>query len=78
MAEFGNFIIYIIMAGTLIGALASIVKPEGELGREFVNGIHAIGPVFLARAGIMAAIPIISYLIMYSIGPFFSALGSDA
>lgn len=48
MAEFGNFIIYIIMAGTLIGALASIVKPEGELGREFVNGIHAIGPVFLA------------------------------
>lgn len=78
MAEFGNFIIYIIMAGTLIGALASIVKPEGELGREFVNGIHAIGPVFLAQAGIMAAIPIISYLIMYSIGPFFSALGSDA
>ncbi|HEJ7054028.1 MULTISPECIES: ethanolamine utilization protein EutH [Serratia] len=78
MAEFGNFIIYIIMAGTLIGALASIVKPEGELGREFVNGIHAIGPVFLAQAGIMAAIPIISYLIMHSIGPFFSALGSDA
>lgn len=54
------------------------MKPEGELGREFVNGIHAIGPVFLAQAGIMAAIPIISYLIMYSIGPFFSALGSDA
>ena len=78
MAEFGNVIIYIIMAGTLIGALASVVKPEGELGREFVNGIHAIGPVFLAQAGIMAAIPIISYLIMYSIGPFFSALGSDA
>ena len=77
MAEFGNFIIYIIMAGTLIGALASIVKPEGELGREFVNGIHAIGPVF--RPGRhYGGDP--DHLLPDHVQhrPFFSALGSDA
>lgn len=77
MSEIGNIIIYIIMAGTLIGAMASVIRPESGLGKEFVNGIHSIGPVFLAQAGIMAAIPIISYCIMHSIGPLFQSMGSD-
>lgn len=69
MSEIGNIIIYIIMAGTLLGAMASVIKPESGLGKEFVNGIHSIGPVFLAQAGIMAAIPILSYAITYTVGP---------
>ncbi|WP_434638289.1 ethanolamine utilization protein EutH [Klebsiella sp. I138] len=77
MSEIGNIIIYIIMAGTLIGAAASVIKPESGLGKEFVNGIHSIGPVFLAQAGIMAAIPIISYAILHTIGPLFQSMGSD-
>ncbi|MBK0031141.1 ethanolamine utilization protein EutH [Erwinia sp. S43] len=77
MSEIGNIIIYIIMAGTLLGAMASIVRPESGLGKEFVNGIHSIGPVFLAQAGIMAAIPIISYGITHTIGPLFESMGSD-
>ncbi|WP_130835823.1 ethanolamine utilization protein EutH [[Erwinia] mediterraneensis] len=77
MSEIGNIIIYIIMAGTLLGAMASIIKPESGLGKEFVNGIHSIGPVFLAQAGIMAAIPIISYAITHTIGPLFESMGSD-
>lgn len=60
MAEFGNYVIYLIMLGAVLGALASILRPESGLGREFVNGIHAIGPVFLAQAGIMVAIPYLS------------------
>jgi ethanolamine transporter len=78
MSEIGNIIIYIIMAGTLLGAMASVIKPESGLGKEFVNGIHSIGPVFLAQAGIMAAIPILSYAITYTIGPLFQSMGSDA
>ena len=78
MSEIGNIIIYIIMAGTLLGAMASIIRPESGLGKEFVNGIHSIGPVFLAQAGIMAAIPIISYAITHTIGPLFASMGSDA
>ena len=32
MSEIGNIIIYIIMAGTLLGAMASVIKPESGLG----------------------------------------------
>ncbi|WP_312624728.1 ethanolamine utilization protein EutH [Scandinavium sp.] len=78
MSEIGNFIIYIIMAGTLLGAFASVVRPESGLGREFVNGIHSIGPVFLAQAGIMAALPLLTHLIMQTVGPLFQAMGSNA
>lgn len=78
MAELGNFVIYLIMMGVVLGAAASVIKPESGLGREFVGGIHAIGPVFLAQAGIMAAIPFLSQAISYAIGPMFEAMGSDA
>ena len=75
MSEIGTIIIYIIMAGALVGAIASVIRPESGLGKEFVNGIHSIGPVFLAQAGIMAAIPIISYAITNTIGPLFPVDG---
>lgn len=78
MEAFGNFVIYLNMAGALIGAAASILPPEGELGRKFVNGIHSIGPVFLAQAGIMVAIPFLSQAISQTLGTFFQTLGSDA
>ncbi|AKJ43114.1 ethanolamine utilization protein EutH [Pragia fontium] len=77
MAEFGNYVIYLIMVGTLLGACASIIKPQSGLGQEFVNGIHSIGPVFLAQAGIMVAVPILSQAISHLLGPVFSAVGSD-
>lgn len=77
MAEFGNYVIYIIMLGAVIGALASVIKPEGGLGNEFVTGIHSIGPVFLAQAGIMVAIPYLSQIISVALGPYFEAMGSD-
>lgn len=77
MAEFGNYVIYLIMVGTMLGALASVIKPESGLGKEFVNGIHSIGPVFLAQAGIMVAVPLLAQAISYLLGPMFSAVGSD-
>ncbi len=78
MTEFGNFIIYIMMFGVLIGAAASVVDSEKGLGKEFVTGIHTIGPVFLAQAGIMASIPILSNAIELLLGPAFESMSSDA
>ncbi|MBL4602704.1 MAG: ethanolamine utilization protein EutH [Emcibacteraceae bacterium] len=78
MVLLGNLVIYLIMVGVVVGAAASVIKPESQLGKEFVGGIHAIGPVFLAQAGIMAAIPFLSQGISFAIGPMFEALGSDA
>jgi len=77
MAEFGNFVIYLIMIGAVVGAFASVVQPQSGLGKEFVNGIHSIGPVFLAQAGIMISIPYLSKLISLVLGPYFAAMGSD-
>ena len=78
MAEFGNIIIYIMMVGVILGAGASVINSEKGLGKEFVTGIHTIGPVFLAQAGIMASIPILSSAIQTLLGPAFEAMSSDA
>ena len=48
MAIIGTIIVYIIMACMVVGAIASIVKPKSELGAQFVEGIHSIGPIFLS------------------------------
>ncbi|TBU86631.1 ethanolamine utilization protein EutH [Phytopseudomonas dryadis] len=77
MAGFGDFVIYLIMIGAVVGAFASVMRPESGLGREFVNGIHSIGPVFLAQAGIMISIPYLSKMISFVLGPYFDAMGSD-
>ncbi|MGV8268266.1 ethanolamine utilization protein EutH, partial [Pseudomonas aeruginosa] len=73
---FGNYVIYLIMLCAVLGALDSILRPESGLGREFVNGIHAIGPVFLAQAGIMVAIPDLSKAISHALGPFLQIVVS--
>lgn len=77
MEQIGNFIIYIIMACAIIGAITSIVKEESNLGKEFLQGIHSIGPIFVPVAGIMAAIPYLAAFIEYCIGPIFNSIGAD-
>ena len=53
MAQIGNFVIYIIMACAVAGAIASIFDQEKGLGKEFLEGIYSIGPIFVPVAGIM-------------------------
>ena len=78
MEHIGTYVIYVIMACAVLGALASIYNAESELGKEFIAGLHSIGPIFIPVAGIMAAIPFISHFISAVIGPLFLAMGSDA
>ncbi|MBS3649050.1 ethanolamine utilization protein EutH [Pseudaminobacter sp. 19-2017] len=77
MASIGTFIIYIIMACAVAGAIASIRDPEKGLGKEFIEGLHAIGPIFIPVAGIMASIPYLSEFIRFAIGPVFAMVGAD-
>ncbi len=78
MANIGTYIIWIIMACAVAGAIASIHKEESGLGQEFISGLYSIGPIFLPVAGIMAAIPYLSKFINVIFGPLFEAVGSDA
>lgn len=77
MASIGTFVIYIIMVCAVAGAIASIRNPETGLGKEFIEGIHAIGPIFIPVAGIMAAIPYLSEFIRVAVGPLFALVGAD-
>ena len=45
---FGTVVVYIIMACAVAGAIASAIKPESELGQQFVAGVDSIGPIFPA------------------------------
>ena len=77
MELFGQIVVYIIMACAIAGCIASVIKPESELGQEFVAGIDSIGPIFLPVAGIMAAAPYLTAFVSSVFGPAFSLLGAD-
>ena len=77
MASVGTYVIYIIMACAVAGAIASIRNAEEGLGKEFREGIYAIGPIFIPVAGIMASIPYLSEFVRVLVGPLFSAIGAD-
>ena len=65
------------MACAIAGCLASVIKPESELGQQFVAGIDSIGPIFLPVAGIMASAPYLTAFVSAVFGPAYSAVGAD-
>lgn len=77
MEIIGTIVVYIIMACALVGCIASIIKPESELGQEFVAGIDSIGPIFLPVAGIMAAAPYLTAFVGNVFGPLYGLVGAD-
>lgn len=77
MAEFGQIVVYIIMACAVIGCVASLIRPTSELGKQFLEGIDSIGPIFLPVAGIMAAAPLLTAAVKSALGPAFLAVGAD-
>ena len=77
MELIGTNVVYIIMACAIAGCLASVIKPESELGQQFVAGIDSIGPIFLPVAGIMASAPYLTAFVSAVFGPAYSAVGAD-
>lgn len=77
MELIGTVVVYIIMACALAGAIASAIKPESELGQQFVAGIDTVGPIFLPVAGIMASAPFLTAFVSTVFGPLYSAVGAD-
>ncbi|MDR1806333.1 MAG: ethanolamine utilization protein EutH [Propionibacteriaceae bacterium] len=77
MQTVGTVVVYLIMVCALVGCIASIIRPEGGLGKEFTAGIDSIGPIFLPVAGIMAAAPYLTKFVSVVFGPAFAAVGAD-
>jgi ethanolamine transporter len=78
MAIVGTIVVYVIMACMVLGAAASILRPESELGKQFTEGLFSIGPIFLSVAGIFASVPYISHFINYVFGPLYTLVGADS
>jgi ethanolamine transporter len=73
----GAVVITVVMFCAVGGAIASLFDAENGLGKEFLDGLHAIGHIFVPTAGIMAAIPFLSQLVRAVAGPLYSAVGAD-
>ena len=73
----GTVVVYIIMVCAIAGAVASAIKPESELGQQFVAGVDSIGPIFLPSAGILASAPYLTAFAECVSGPAYGALGAD-
>ncbi|MGH3087548.1 MAG: ethanolamine utilization protein EutH [Rubrobacteraceae bacterium] len=77
MAAIGTAVIWIIMVFVVLGAIAAIRDDESGMGKEFKEGLHAIGPIFIPVAGIMASIPYLSMFIEWAIGPIYGLVGAS-
>ena len=77
MELFGKVVVDIIMLCAACGAAASIVSEDSELGRQFLEGINAIGPIFLPVACLMAAAPFLTKIVTVIFRPVFQWLGAD-
>lgn len=77
MEVIGTFVIYIIMACAVAGAIASLRDTSEGLGKEFFEGIYAMGPIFVPVAGIMASIPYLAAAVESAVGPLFALIGAD-
>lgn len=77
MVMVGEIVIYLIMACAILGAFAAIKNSEQGLGQQFMEGLHAVGHIFVPAAGIMASIPYLSWFINKVCGPFFATIGAD-
>lgn len=73
----GDWVIALVMLCSFAGAIASVWDEKSELGREFLEGLHAIGPIFVPVAGIMASVPYLSHAVRAAVGPTFALIGAD-
>lgn len=77
MGQIGIYVTYVIMIFVVLGALAAIRDSQQGMGKEFIEGIHCIGPTFIPVAGIMAALPYLSKFVESTFGPVFASIGAD-
>src|SRR5262245_47517510 len=77
MSIIGMLVISVVLCCAVVGAIASLFDSRKGLGKEFLDGLHAIGYIFVPVAGIMAAIPLLSQLVRAVAGPLYSSVGAD-
>lgn len=73
-----SIIIFIMMIFMLIGAVDRIQGNRWGYGQQFEEGFHAIGPMMLAMAGVIAAAPVLAIVLKPIVVPIYQLIGADA
>lgn len=77
MEWIGNIALYVVLACGVIGCVASIIARESALAQAYMNGLYAIGHIFVAISGIFASIPYIVSLVESIVSPLYSLAHID-
>ena len=72
-----EILIYIMAGFAVIGAVDRILDNKLGLGKEFENGILAMGSLALAMVGIIALAPVLANLLRPVVVPVYEFLGAD-
>lgn len=73
-----EILIWIMAAFALFGAVDRIFGNKLGLGKEFEDGIHAMGPLALAMLGIITLSPVLASLLRPVVVPVYTFLGADS
>ena len=72
-----EIVIAVMAAFAVLGALDRIIGNRFGLGKEFEDGITAMGALALAMAGIIALAPVLANLLRPVLVPVYAFLGAD-
>ena len=75
--SFHEILIWVMAVFALLGAADRIFGNRWGLGKEFEEGIQAMGSLALAMVGIVCLAPVLANLLKPVIVPMYSALGAD-
>ncbi|MGH3357278.1 MAG: ethanolamine utilization protein EutH, partial [Nocardioidaceae bacterium] len=78
MGVVGEVIIYLMMAFVVIGAVGAIIDDSRGFGKEFTDGLHAIGPIFAPVAGVMVFLPLLTTFVEQVLAPVYGAIHADS
>ena len=73
-----EILIYIMAAFAVLGAVDRILGNRFGLGKEFEDGILAMGSLAMAMLGIIALAPVLAGLLRPVVVPVYAFLGADA
>ena len=73
-----EILIYIMAAFAVLGAVDRILGNRLGLGKEFEDGILAMGSLAMAMLGIIALAPVLASLLRPVVVPVYAFLGADA
>lgn len=72
-----DYIILVMVVFMLLGGLDRMLGNKFGLGKEFENGIMAIGPLALSMWGIICFAPVLANLLEPVVAPVFRVFGAD-